>query len=57
MACYDLRKEVYCMGLILEFLISGFILRDGAKDLQQTAPCVILWLKCIRMYSVVYLEC
>lgn len=45
------------MGLILQFLISGFNLGDGAKDLHQTAPCVILWLKCVRMYSVVYLEC
>jgi hypothetical protein len=57
MACYDLRKEVYFMGLILQVLVSGCNLGAGAKELHQTALCLILQLKCVRMYSVVYLEC
>jgi hypothetical protein len=52
MACYDLRKEVYFMGLI----VSGCNLGNGAKELHQTAPCVILQLKCVGMYSFAYLE-
>lgn len=57
MACYDHRKEVCFMGLILQVLVSGCNLGEEAKELHQTAPCLILKLKCVRMYSVVYLEC
>jgi len=52
-----IRKEVYFMGLILQVLVSGYNLGDGTKELHQTAPCLILQLKCVRMYSIVYLEC
>jgi hypothetical protein len=45
------------MGLILQVLVSGCNLGEEAKELHQTAPCLILKLKCVRMYSVVYLEC
>lgn len=45
------------MGLILQFLVSGCNLGDGAKELHQTATCLILQLKCVRMFSFVYLEC
>jgi len=44
------------MGLISQVLVSGCNLGDGAKELHQTAPFLILQLKCVRMYPVVYLE-
>jgi len=45
------------MDLNLQVLVSGCNLGGGTKELHRTAPCLILQLKCVRMYSVVYLEC
>jgi len=52
-----LGRKFYFMGLILQVHVSGCNLGDGAKELHQTALRLILQLKCVKIYSVVYLEC